>query len=279
MIDLLNVIFAILLLLLIASGLAVIFGLLGIINFAHGEFLMLGAFAALWMTKHGPFWMALLAAPAFLAACSLIIEAGLIRRLYQRPLAAILATWGLGIVIREAMKLGVGPEFRSIRNPLPGTLQILGTPFPRYRLALMGIVVAVFLILALFVKFTRLGLVTRAVIENPELAAGLGVNVTQTYRVTFALGSALAGIAGALVSPLVTIHPQMGPGFLVNGFLAVIVGGPGSLGGLAGSAAALGTSQRLMARDVSPVAGSITILLLAVVLMRFRPLGLLRRGR
>lgn len=278
MIVLLNVSFSVLLLLLLASGLAVIFGLMGIINFAHGEFLMLGAFAAFWTTRFAPFWLALVVAPLVVAAVAVLIEAGLIRRLYRRPVESILATWGLSIVIREGMKALVGPEPRSIHDPIGGTIDIFGATYPRYRLVVMAAIILLFLLLIGLSRATRLGTIARAVIESPDLAASQGVNVARTYRVTFALGAALAGIAGALVSPLVAIHPEMGPTFVVNGFLAVVVGGPGSLGGLLAAAGLLGSSQSLAVQYLSPATGTIVVLLFAVVLMRIRPLGLLRRA-
>jgi branched-chain amino acid transport system permease protein/urea transport system permease protein len=275
--DLLNVVVTVLLLLITASGLAVIFGLMGVINFAHGEFVMIGAFVTYFTVHWANFWIALLLAPLVVAAIGLLVERSLIRRLYSRPLETILATWGLSIVIRELARLWFGPQFRSIPAPISGSVQLFGTTYPTYRLVVIGMICLLFVMLLAVFRYTQLGLVTRAVIENPELAASRGVNVHRTYQVTFAFGAALAGLAGAIVAPLVAIYPEMGSSFIINPFLAVIVAGAGSFGGVAVAAGIFGVSQSLAVRFISPVTGSVVILLLAITLLRIRPGGLLRR--
>jgi branched-chain amino acid transport system permease protein/urea transport system permease protein len=271
----LNAVYAICILVLVASGLAILFGLMRVINFAHGEFMMLGAFIAFWLAQFGAFLWAFAIAPLGVGIGSLAVEAGLIRRFYGRPLETILATWGLSIVIREAMKIAVGPQFRTVDDPLPIALSVLGTTYPAYRLAIIAAAALLLGILVWVMTGTRFGVVTRAVIENPELAASLGINVRRTYRIGFAVGSALAGLAGAMIAPFVPIHPEMGPTFVVNGFLTALVGGPASIAGLGLSAAALGASQTLVAQFWSQTAGSLAIVLVAVILMRLRPRGLL----
>jgi urea ABC transporter permease protein UrtB len=275
--DLLNVVVTVLLLLLVSSGLAVIFGLMGVINFAHGEFVMLGAFVTYFAVHSANFWIALLLAPLAVAGIGLLVERSLIRRLYRRPLETILATWGLSIVIRELARLSFGPQFRSIPAPISGSVQLFGTTYPTYRLVVVGVICMLFVLLVAVLRYTQLGLVTRAVIEDPELAASRGVNVRRTYQVTFALGAGLAGLAGAIVAPLVSIYPEMGSSFIINPFLAVIVAGAGSFGGVAAAASIFGISQSLAVRFISPVTGSVVILLLSITLLRFRPAGLLRR--
>lgn len=275
--DLLNVVTAVLLLLLTASGLAVIFGLMGVINFAHGEFVMIGAFVTYFTVHWANFWLALLLAPLVVAVIGLLVERTLVRRLYSRPLETILATWGLSIVIREVARLWFGPQFRSIPAPVAGSVQLFGATYPTYRLVVLGMIVLIFALLVAGFRYTQLGLITRAVIENPDLAASRGVNVRHTYQVTFAVGAALAGLAGAIIAPLVSIYPEMGSSFIINPFMAVIVAGAGSFGGVAAAATIFGVSQSLAVRFVSPVTGSIVVLLLAITLLRIRPMGLLRR--
>jgi len=268
----LNAAFGIAVLAVSASGLAVIFGLMRVINFAHGELIMLGAFVAVWTASFGQFWLSLLLAPLLVGAGSLAIERGLIRRLYSRPLETILATIGLSLVIREAMKLAVGPQFRSLESPRRGSTHLLGLEYPTYRLIVMAIAAGLLLTLVLLVRFTRFGLLVRAVIQNRDLAAGLGVNVSGTYMLAFATGSALAGFAGAVLAPLVTIHPEMGPDFLVGSFLTVILAGS-SPASLAGSAALLGGTQSLVGRYWDATAGTIALLLVAVLVLRMRSYG------
>jgi branched-chain amino acid transport system permease protein/urea transport system permease protein len=274
--DLLNVVNTVLLLLLTASGLAVIFGLMGVINFAHGEFVMIGAFVAYFASHWANFWTALLVAPLLVAAIGLVVERTLIRRLYNRPLETILATWGLSIVIREIARLWFGPQFRSIPAPIAGSVQLVGVTYPTYRLAVVGMIVVIFAVLVIGFRYTRLGLISRAVIENPDLAASHGVNVRRTYLVTFAVGAGLAGLAGAIVAPLVSIYPEMGSSFIINPFMAVVVAGAGSFGGVAAAAGIFGVSQSLAVRFISPLTGTIVVLFLAITMLRIRPRGLLR---
>jgi urea transport system permease protein len=275
--DLLNIVVTVLLLLLTASGLAVIFGLMGVINFAHGEFVMIGAFVTYFAVQWTSFWIALLMAPLAVAVIGLFVERTLIRRLYRRPFETILATWGLSIVLREVARLWFGPQFRSIPAPVAGSVQLFGTTYPTYRLVVAAMIVLAFAILVAGFRYTQLGLITRAVIENPELAASRGINVRGTYQVTFAVGAGLAGLAGAIVAPLVSIYPEMGSSFIINPFMAVIVAGAGSFSGVAAAAGIFGVSQSLATRFISPVTGSVVILLLAVTLLRIRPVGLLRK--
>jgi branched-chain amino acid transport system permease protein/urea transport system permease protein len=275
----LNAGYSSILLLLVAAGLGIIFGLMGVINLAHGEFLMLGAYGALITTDHlGSYWLALLVSPLAVAALAAVVEVGIIRRLYRRPLETIVATWGLAIVIREVVRQIAGSDFRSVESPLPGSTHLLGTDFPRFRLVVMGLVVAILVALYLVQRLTRLGVVARAVIANPDLAGTLGVNVKLVYAVTFAVGSALAGLAGVLIAPSVNVFPDMGPPFVITAFLAVLVGGLGSLPGLVGAAVILGTVQTSVAQWANPVAGGIALLALAVFVLRFMPNGLSRRA-
>jgi urea transport system permease protein len=272
----LNIVFAISVLVLSASGLAIVFGLMGVINFAHGELMMLGAFAAVWTSSFGAYWLALAIAPVAVGVGSLFVERVLIRPLYHRTIETILATYGLAIVIREVMKLFVGADFRSIHDPLGTTASIAGTTYPTFRLLVIAFSVALLLGVGLLVVKTRVGLRVRAVLQNPELAAGLGVNVTATYRAAFGVGCGLAAFAGALLAPLVTVHPEMGPDFLVGSFLTVILAGAGSALGLGASAGVLGTTQTLVTTWLTATAGLIAILVVVVVVMRLRPSGLSR---
>jgi urea transport system permease protein len=274
----LNATYASMLLLLVALGLGIVFGLMRVINLAHGEFLMLGAYGTVLVTDHlGSFWLSLLIAPFCVAVIAAGIEVVIIRRLYRRPLETIVATWGLAIVIREVVRLIFGPDYRSVANPVPGAVSILGTDFPRYRLIVIGVVIAIVVSLYLVQRLTRVGVIARAVMANPDLASGLGVNVSVVYALTFAFGAALAGLAGVLLSPGVNVFPDMGPPFVITAFLAVLVGGLGSLGGLVAAAWLLGTVQSTLAQWMNPVSGSIALLVVAVLALRMLPDGLSRR--
>src|SRR5215469_13916472 len=159
MIEVLNAGYAAVLLLLIAFGLAIVFGLMGVVNLAHGEFLMLGAYAALITTTElGSFWPSLITAPLLVGAMALVVESGLMRRLYQRPLETILATWGLAIVLRQGVEAVAGPDFRNVPNPLPGSAVVLGVEYPRYRLAVIALTLVIIVGLYVLQRTTRAGL-------------------------------------------------------------------------------------------------------------------------
>jgi branched-subunit amino acid ABC-type transport system permease component len=225
----------------------------------------------------GSFWLSLLIAPIAVAVIAMAIEVTIIRRLYRRPLETIVATWGLAIVIREVVRLVLGSDYRSVANPVPGAASVLGTDFPRYRLIVIGFVLVIVGVLYLVQRRTRVGVIARAVIANPDLAAGLGVNVSLVYALTFAFGGALAGLAGVLLSPGVNVFPDMGPPFVITAFLAVLVGGLGSLGGLVAAAILLGSVQSTLAQWINPVSGAIVLLVVAVLTLRALPDGLSRK--
>jgi branched-subunit amino acid ABC-type transport system permease component len=271
----LNVIFAIALLVMAGSGLAITFGLMGVVNFAHGDFIMVGAFVAVVLSGSVPFALIVVIAGLAVAALSVPVERGLIRPLYRRPLDTILATYGLGLVLRELMRVIAGNDYRSVASPIDGTVAILGADYPTYRVVFIVVAVVTFAAMLVVMRRTALGTTVRAVIENPDLAAGQGVNVARTYTVAFATGGALAGIAGAFVSPLVSVYPDMGFDYIINAFLAVLIGGPGSVAGFGATGALMGGTDSLFDRFVDPVSGGIVVLVLAVALVRLRPNGLL----
>jgi urea transport system permease protein len=260
----------------VASGLMLILGVMKLINFAHGAFLTIGGYAALVVTQLG--WNAWLAAP-FAALVGLVlgvlIERLVIRPLYARPLDAILATWGLGIVIGQLITIGFGREVQFVQSPVSGAIPFLGQSYSLYRLLLVVIAVALGGALAALLYFTRFGLTARAVIMNEDLARGLGIDSDKVRLVTFGLGAALASMAGALITPLLAVEPNMGLPWLVNSFMLVLVSGVSILGlGLA--SLILGGAQVVVSTYLSPVIGGLTIVVLAAVILRIRPQGLAR---
>jgi branched-chain amino acid transport system permease protein len=260
----------------VASGLMIILGVMKLINFAHGAFLTIGGYAALVVTQLG--WNAWLAAP-FAALVGLVlgvlIERVVIRPLYARPLDAILATWGLGIVIGQLITIGFGREVQFVQSPVSGAIPFLGQSYSLYRLLLVMIAVLLGGALAALLYFTRFGLTARAVIMNEDLARGLGIDSDKVRLVTFGLGAALASMAGALITPLLAVEPNMGLPWLVNSFMLVLVSGVSILGlGLA--SLILGGAQVVVSTYLSPVIGGLTIVVLAAVILRIRPQGLAR---
>jgi branched-chain amino acid transport system permease protein len=260
----------------VASGLMIILGVMKLINFAHGAFLTIGGYAALVVTQLG--WNAWLAAP-FAALVGLVlgvlIERIVIRPLYARPLDAILATWGLGIVIGQLITIGFGREVQFVQSPVSGAIAFLGQSYSLYRLLLVVIAVALGGALAALLYFTRFGLTARAVIMNEDLARGLGIDSDKVRLVTFGLGAALASMAGALITPLLAVEPNMGLPWLINSFMLVLVSGV-SIMGLGLASLILGGAQVVVSTYLSPVIGGLTIVVLAAVILRIRPQGLAR---
>jgi urea transport system permease protein len=247
-----------------------------IINFAHGGFLTVGGYSALLVTQFGlnPWW-SLGFAFVIGFVCGMIIERLVVRPLYARPLDAILATWGLGIILGQLITLGFGREVQFVESPVSGAIDLLGTSYSQYRLLLVIAAVGLALALSLVLNGTRLGLQTRAVIMNEDLARGLGINSGLVRFLSFSLGSGLASLAGALITPLSSVDPNMGVPWLVNAFMLVLVSGV-SLVSLGIACLVLGGAQVLVSIYGNPVLGGLTIVVLAAVVMRLRPQGFAR---
>jgi branched-subunit amino acid ABC-type transport system permease component len=260
----------------VASGLLIVFGVMKIINFAHGAFMTVGAYAALVASHLG---LPAIAAPflAFIVGGILgaIAETLIVRRLYRRPLDAILATWGLGIVVGQLVTLIFGREVQFVPAPISGTVAILGEDYSGYRLLLVPAALVVGALFATLLTGTRLGLATRAVIMNETLAQGLGIDSARVRLLTFGIGSGLAAVAGAAVTPLASVDPNMGLPWLIGAFMLVMVSG-GSLATLALSCFVLGGLQVIASTFISPILGGLTIAVLAAVALRLRPEGFAR---
>ncbi len=265
----------ILVIVLVAMGLVIIFGLMNVINMAHGEFFLVGAYSVIAVqAAGGSFWLALVVAPVLLALIGLVIEELVIRHIYHRFIDTILATWGLSLAIKQAIIVIFGPTSQSVVNPIPDPVAILGVTYPSYRLFIMA--VSVVMTCATFVVFyrTRLGLMMRGVIANRAMASSLGVNTRNMDRATFAFGAALAGLAGAVMAPIMSVDPQMGVGFLIPAFLSILVGGTGTLlGALLGSTVIAGANT-VVASLWTQVAAQIAVFTLAIVIIRIFPRGL-----
>lgn len=258
----------------VAAGLMMILGVMKLINFAHGAFLTIGGYTAYMTTEAGVSpWLSAPLALAFGFVFGLMIERLIVRPLYDRPLDAILATWGLGIIIVQLITLGFGREVQFAASPIRGTVEVLGLEYSSYRLAvtLIGIFIAMALTALLY--FTRFGLNARAVIMNEGLARGLGIDSTRVRAVTFGLGAGISCGAGALITPLLSVDPNMGLPWLVNSFMLVLVSGV-SIPSLFAASLILGGAQVIVSTYVSPILGGLTIVVLAAVLLRINPRGL-----
>jgi urea transport system permease protein len=261
------------LLFIISSGLLIVFGVMKIINFAHAAFVTVGAYAGLVGARLGLPWVLVLPlAFASGAVCGALTEATMVRRLYQRPLDAILATWGLGIVIGQIITLIFGREIQFVQAPFTGTVDVLGVDYSAYRIVMIAVAAIVAIVFTGLLNGTRLGLSTRAVIMNEMLAQGLGVDTARVRLITFAIGSGLAALSGALITPLSSVDPNMGLPWLVSAFMLVMVSG-GSLLTLAVSCLLLGGLQVMVSTFINPILGGLTIAICAAVVLRIRPEG------
>jgi branched-subunit amino acid ABC-type transport system permease component len=254
----------------VALGLLVVYGVLKIINLAHGAFLALGSYAAVIATWLGwnP-WSALLIALAGGVTVGAVTEWRVLRGLYVRPLDTILATWGLNIIIVQSITLYFGREIQFAESAITQAVSVGGVTYSLYRLILLLIAVVLGMLVWLIMRRTQMGLVAQAVIMNEELAQALGINTRFVRFATFCLGAGLASLAGALITPLVSVHPNLGVPWLINAFMLVLVAGV-SLGNLALAALILGGAQVLVSSYGNSVLGSLTIVILAVIILRFR---------
>jgi urea transport system permease protein len=265
-------------LVLVALGLGITFGLLGVINLAHGEFFMLGAYTTvLVQNATGSVWFGILAAPVALGLIGLAMERTVIRRLYSRPFDTLLATFAVGLIVREAMTLWREGRFERVPNPLRSSVELFGIRYSQYRLFLLVLGIAALIGVGFLLHRTRFGRDARAAIEDREISAAMGIDVARTDALTFALGSALAGLAGAAMSPLVSVEPNMGLAILASSFFVVILGGTGSILGIAAGAAIIGGGQALVSFFLSPVLAQIAVFSLAIVVIRVAPRGLFGR--
>lgn len=275
-IPLMDALSHVLILILVALGLMIIFGLMGVINMAHGELFMIGAYVMVMAQQWGFGYMGgLILAPILVGALGWMIERALICHIYHRPIDTILATWGLSIALKQAIVLSFGPEAQSAALPFDMRVGFGDFEYPLYRLMVMG--ASLILIAGCFWTFikTDFGLAARAVIARPQTSEILGLNTAKINRTSFVAGAALAGIAGALIAPTISVDPQMGLGYLVPGFLSLLVGGVGALSGVVVGGAAVGGSSSLLTNWISPVASQIVVFLMALAVIRLRPNGLI----
>jgi branched-chain amino acid transport system permease protein len=280
----LNAIFEVLsfgaIIVLVVLGLGIIASMMGIFNFAHGEFVLLGAFTTYLVYKSGlPVWLGMLAAPIVLGAIGLVLERTVIRRFYAAPIVAMLGTYALGLVIRETVRGLIGGLYLSIPEPVVGSYVVGGVQLSKWRLMIIIITALVMTVSYLSLTRTAFGLRVRASLENPALARASGISTDTIYAVTFAFGAALAGLAGALVVPIFSLFADLGIRFLIQGFLAVMLGGVGTFEGPVAGAGLIGTLSAALPWAVSPVLADVLVFVIAIVIVKLRPGGLINARR
>jgi urea transport system permease protein len=273
-------------LLLAAIGLAITFGVMGVINMAHGEMVMLGAYVtfvvqdAIRARNPGLFDYSLaIAIPLsflFAGCVGILIERFIIRFLYGRPLETLLATWGLSLILQQAVRTGFGPNNREVGNPswMSGAFDLGGITITYNRLWIICFALAVFIALLALLRFTRFGLEMRAVTQNRPMAASMGIRTGRIDALTFGLGSGIAGMAGVALSQIDNVSPNLGQGYIIDSFMVVVFGGVGNLWGTFVGSFVLGIANKFLEPYAGAVLGKIAILVLIILFIQKRPRGM-----
>jgi branched-chain amino acid transport system permease protein len=259
---------------LIVLGLGVIASMMGIFNFAHGEFVLLGAYTVYLSASAGlGLWFGIFAAPIVVGLVGLVMERIIIRRFYASPIIAMLGTYAIGLVIRETVRGLLGGHYESIAQPIEGSFSVGGINFSIWRTIIIGATLVVLFASWWMLARTQVGLRIRGALENPMLARACGISTSRLYGLTFAFGSALAGLAGALIVPLYQLSADIGIRFLVQGFLSVMLGGVGTFLGPVLGAGTVGVMASGLPWLVPPVLADPLVFLIALIIVKMRPQG------
>ena len=276
-------------LLLAAIGLAITFGVMGVINMAHGEMVMLGAYATyvvqLFLPPSLQSWSLAFAIPAAFLVAAIVgvaIERLIIRYLYTRPLETLLATWGVSLILQQAVRSIFGPNNRLVTNPpfMSGAFHVGGLEITTNRLWIIVLSILVFVGLQLVLRATPFGLQMRAVTQNRRMAAAMGISTSRVDMLAFALGSGVAGIAGVALSQIDNVSPNLGQGYIIDSFMVVVFGGVGNLWGTAFGALLIGVANKILEPLIGAVQGQIVLLIIIILFIQKRPRGLFaQKGR
>ncbi|MDF9839780.1 MULTISPECIES: urea ABC transporter permease subunit UrtB [unclassified Paenibacillus] len=267
--------------LLIALGLGITFGIMKVINMAHGELIMLGAYTA-YVTStlaNLPFVVSLVAAFVVTGLVGAVMEMFVIRRLYGRPLETLLATFGISIILQQAVRMIFGPTGKSVASPFSGSLSVGEVYIPYLRLFIILFSATLVLITVLVFFKTKFGMLVRTVSQNRNMSDCLGINTARIDTLTFAFGAGLTGVAGAVLAPLRNVAPTMGVDYMIDSFMTVVLGGVGSLAGVAVGSFVLGEANQLLTIFGSETGAKIVVFLLIIIVIRFRPEGLFKIER
>jgi branched-chain amino acid transport system permease protein len=274
-------IYSIALLVLVSLGLAVVFGMMKVINLAHGEFIMLGAYACVFCVQAGaPLWLAFLGSSVAVGLVGIIVERLIIRFLYGRIVDTLLATWGLSLFLVGLVTTVFGPQGWSIPAQF-GTISLGGMNFSSYNFVLIAIAIGMVVVTWGIARFTSVGLIVRGTMQDATVAGSLGVNRSLVYMGTFGYGAALAGLAGAVLVPITGASPAMGQFFVTKAFINVIAGGHLPLIGTVAASSLFGSIDGFVSYAWSSVVGEVSVLVVAVALLRLFPMGItgsIRRG-
>ena len=276
----LNLVWQISTLALVALGLAIVFGKLRIMNMAHGEFVMIGAYAPVITSSLGlPMWLQLPVCLVTVALVALFLERTIIRHLYGRMFDSLLATWGIAILLREVVELLFGRGYQSVRVPIAGTVDVFGTQYPLYRIVVVSVILVCFGALAWWNCRSKVATQIKAMVGNPELAQAVGINTERLSAAAFVFGCCTAGMAGLLLAPTIRIEPVMGIDYLIRSFFALVVGGLGSLEGLGLGVTLIAGTQSVIGAFASQTYGYLAVLTLSILFLWLKPDGIRSSSR
>lgn len=263
---------------LVSVGLAVIFGMMRVINLAHGEFIMLGGFATIFSVQAGiNIWVAMLViAPISVAVLGIVVERLIMRHLYGRMVDTMLASWGLSLLLIGLATTFFGNRVVGVAAPV-GSFRLGEYSLGAYDFMLTGIAIFIYAGGYALLRLTNVGLIARATMQNREMASSLGIEPSQVYAVTFAIGAALSGLAGGLLAPISGVLPTMGVAYVAKAFITVITGGASVITGTALSSALLGSINTVSTVLTTPVVGDVALLLAATIFLRILPTGITGR--
>jgi branched-subunit amino acid ABC-type transport system permease component len=262
-------------LILISIGLAVIFGMMRVINLAHGEFIMLGGYTVITSVNAGVnLWFAsLVLAPLVVGVFGFLVERAIVRFLYGRMIDTMLATWGLSLAMVGAVTMIFGNTTSGVSTPL-GSMAFGRYELSNYNFALMGVAIVTTAALWAALRFTPFGIIARATMQNAQMVGSLGVNSAHVYAITFTIGAALSGLAGGMIAPLSGVLPSMGVQYVAKAFITVISGGSAAVAGTLSASTLLGTLDTGTTFLTTPVFGEVSLLIGAVLLVRAMPQGI-----
>jgi branched-subunit amino acid ABC-type transport system permease component len=263
---------------LLSLGLAIIFGMMRVINLAHGEFLMLGAYTTVFTTNAGlNIWIAMLVvSPLVVGAIGVAVERGIIRFLYGRMVDTMLATWGLSLFIIGLITTIFGNTANGVPAPL-GSFGIGDYRASYYSIVLIVIAAVLMVAIYLVLRFTRFGLIARATMQNPNMASALGISPPRIYMATFGIGAAVSGLAGGVLAPISGIIPVMGAAYIAKAFITVVSGGASILAGTLAASTLFGLINQVATFGTTPVFGEVALFISAIVLLRALPQGITGR--
>lgn len=271
----LNIAWQIATLAIVTLGLAIVFGKLRIMNMAHGEFVMIGAYSPIMTSSLGlPMWMQIPVCILTVAFVALVVERVVVRHLYGRIFDSLLATWGISILLREGVELIFGRGFQSASAPISGTMTVLGTDYPAYRVLIFVLIVLGFIALAWWNARSKVATQIKAMVGNPALAQAIGINTSRLSAGAFVFGCTTAGLAGLMLAPTVQIEPMMGLDYLIRSFFALVIGGLGTLSGLGIGTTLIAGTQSAISAASSQTAGYLVVLVISILFLWLKPNGI-----